>query len=75
MKKIYTLILLLSGLFGKLFSQTTDLLISEYGEGSSGNSKYIELYNGTGSSINLSDYRIWTISNGGSWPEGSITLS
>ncbi|NBL64689.1 choice-of-anchor D domain-containing protein [Flavobacterium sp. NST-5] len=38
--------------------QTTELLISEYGEGSSGNSKYIELYNGTGSNIDLSNYRI-----------------
>jgi hypothetical protein len=46
-----------------------DLFISEYGEGSSGNSKYIEIYNGTGSSITLSNYRIWIISNGGSWPE------
>lgn len=75
MKKFYNLLLLLCFISANTFSQTTDLLISEYGEGSSGNSKYVEIYNGTGSSVNLSNYRIWTISNGGSWPEGSITLS
>ncbi len=63
------------GLFHSVFGQTTDLLISEYGEGSSGNSKYIELYNGTGSSVDLSDYKLWRISNGGNWPEATLNLS
>lgn len=66
-------VLLLVGVKG--WGQTTDLIISEYGEGSSGNSKYIEIYNGTGASVDLSNYRIWTISNGGSWPEATINLS
>ena len=35
--------------------QATDLIISEYVEGSS-NNKYIELYNGTAAAINLADY-------------------
>ncbi|MEJ6685975.1 MAG: lamin tail domain-containing protein [Crocinitomicaceae bacterium] len=48
------------------FSQKSDLLISEYSEGSS-NNKYIELFNGTGSDVDLSSYEVWKISNGGSW--------
>jgi len=38
-----------------MFSQTTDLIISKYGEGSS-NNKFLEIYNGTGSDIDLSTY-------------------
>jgi len=53
---------------------TTDLFISEYIEGSSYN-KAIEIYNGTGLTINLSEYEIWKIENGGSWPERALTLS
>jgi len=49
------LLLLLIPFFG--YSQTTNLLISEYGEGSGGNKKYIEIYNGTGSSIDLANYQ------------------
>jgi len=52
----------------------TELIISEYGEGSS-NNKWVEIYNGTGASVDLSDYEIWLISNGGSWPETTISLS
>ena len=56
------------------YGVATDLFISEYAEGSS-NNKYIEIYNGTGSNINLSNYEIWRIQNGGSWNEGTISLS
>ena len=35
----------------------SDLIISEYVEGSS-NNKYIEIYNGTGASVNLSNYKL-----------------
>ena len=52
----------------------TDLFISEYAEGSSYN-KYIEIYNGTGVTIDLGTYEIWKITNGGSWPESSFILS
>lgn len=56
------------------YGQMTDLIISEYGEGS-GNNKYLEIYNGTGSSVDLSDYEIWRISDGGSWAEMTLSLS
>jgi len=51
-----------------------DLFISEYIEGSSYN-KAIEIYNGTGSSVNLSDYQLELYSNGSDNPTQSLTLS
>ncbi|MBK9597025.1 MAG: lamin tail domain-containing protein [Flavobacteriales bacterium] len=39
-------------------AQATDLIISQYLEGSSGNNKYLELYNGTASAINLTNYQL-----------------
>ena len=56
------------------YGQDTDLFISEYSEGSS-NNKYVEIYNGTGANVNLSNYQLWRISNGGNWPEATISLS
>ncbi|MBT7620211.1 MAG: hypothetical protein HN594_03965, partial [Flavobacteriales bacterium] len=53
---------------------TSDLFISEYGEGS-GYNKYIEIYNPTATSVDLSDYQIWKVTNGGSWPEYTLNLS
>ncbi len=57
-----------------VFSQATDLFISEYIEGSS-NNKYIEIYNGTGASVNLADYQIRIYSNGAGAPSSTIALS
>ncbi len=54
------------------YAQTSDLIISEYIEGSS-NNKALEIYNGTGAAIDLSGYQIWKISNGGSWPENTFS--
>lgn len=48
----------------------TDLFFSEYVEGSSTN-KYLEIYNGTGASVNLSDYRVRLYSNGSTSASGS----
>ena len=46
-------------------TNATDLFISEYVEGSSQN-KYIEIFNGTGNDIDLSDYRLQLFANGSS---------
>jgi hypothetical protein len=43
-----------------------DLFISEYAEGSESN-KYIEIYNGTGSVVDLSSYSVQGTNNGTSW--------
>ena len=44
-------------------TNATDLFISEYIEGSS-NNKYIEIFNGTGSAVDLSDYYLRLFPNG-----------
>ncbi|QUG40563.1 endonuclease [Psychrobacillus sp. INOP01] len=44
-------------------TNATDLIISEYIEGSSDN-KAIEIYNGTGSVVNLGDYKLEQYNNG-----------
>ncbi len=62
-------------IFGKQpIATPTDLFFSEYSEGSSSN-KYIEIYNGTGSSVDLSNYVIMQNSNGGPWDEYTDVLS
>ena len=52
----------------------TDLIISEYVEGSS-NNKYIELFNGTGAAVDLSNYQIKLFSNGAGAATTTTTLS
>lgn len=52
----------------------SDLFISEYIEGSS-NNKAIEIYNGTGSSVDLSAYSVETYTNGGVSAAYNLTLS
>jgi hypothetical protein len=51
-----------------------ELMISEYVEGSS-NNKYIEIYNPTGTGINLNNYRIAIYSNGSATVSGSYNLT
>lgn len=70
--KIFTLLLLLLPFLG--FSQTTDLFISEYGEGTS-NNKYIEIFNGTGASVDLSIYSLKLYNNGTATPNVTLALS
>lgn len=52
-----------------------NLLISEYGEGSGGSKKYVEIYNGTGVPVDLENYQLWRVSNGGAWPEATHPFS
>ncbi|WP_250433253.1 lamin tail domain-containing protein [Hanstruepera flava] len=62
MKKIYFLLftfLTISFSFG----QASDLYFSMYGEGSS-NNKFLEIYNGTGAPVDLSNYSLSSCSNG-----------
>ena len=46
-----------------VIAQDNSLFFSEYAEGSSYN-KYLEIYNGTGSSVDLTNYSISSCSNG-----------
>lgn len=57
------------------YNSCSELIISEYGDPTSGNGKYLEIYNGTPSSISLANYRLWSITNGGTWPENTLNLS
>lgn len=52
------------------YAQTTNLIISEYGEGNGGSKKYIEIFNGTGAAVDLSNYQIWRSTNGAAWTSG-----
>ena len=53
---------------------TSALIISEYIEGSA-NNKAIELYNSGNDTIQLEEYKLLKISNGGFWAEESFDLS
>lgn len=52
----------------------TDLILSEYAEGSS-NNKYLEIYNGTGAAVNLSGYDLAQYNNGSSSVSFTLSLS
>jgi endonuclease I len=52
----------------------SELFISEYIEGLS-NNKYLEIYNGTGSSVNLTGYDVQIFYNGSSSAANTISLS
>jgi hypothetical protein len=65
MKKGLLFILTLMSL--NVFAQMSNLIISEYAEGSGGNKKYIELFNGTGAPVNLGNYQLVKATNGGGY--------
>lgn len=50
------------------------VFISEYLEGSS-DTKALEIYNGSGATIDLANYSIWRIANDGVWPENARDLA
>lgn len=52
----------------------TDLFFSEYIEGSS-NNKAIEIFNGTGHPVDLSDYSVVLFSNGSATPNYTLVMS
>ncbi|HEY0976362.1 MAG TPA: lamin tail domain-containing protein, partial [Flavobacteriales bacterium] len=52
----------------------SDLIISEYVEGSS-NNKYLELFNGTGATVDLSDYQLLLFANGASSASNTVALT
>ncbi|GEL78434.1 thermonuclease family protein [Tenuibacillus multivorans] len=66
---LLTLIFMLLGMTHLSADTHDDLIISEYIEGSSYN-KAIELYNGTGETIDLADYSIVSFTNGASQEPG-----
>ncbi len=58
---------LLAGLVSRQVS-AAPVFISEYVEPSSGNTKVLEIYNGSGAAIDMADYRIGKASNGAPTP-------
>ncbi len=80
--RLFNLVLILGLLFGALGVITqeasaaaiTDLFISEYIEGGSSN-KAIEIFNGTGAPVDLSQYSLQLYSNDSATVSASMTLS
>ena len=54
---------------------SSDLYISEVTDATIGGLSYIEIYNGTGSTINLSNYALQTYSNGSSTTSSVVNLN
>ncbi|MCL9809555.1 T9SS type A sorting domain-containing protein [Flavobacterium luminosum] len=72
MKKIYLLTMLILSTLS--FGQATDLYFSKYGEGSS-NNKFLEIYNGTGAQVDLSNYSVELYANGGTTATNTQTFA
>lgn len=53
----------------------TDLFISEISDATNGSSTLIEIYNGTGATINLADYAIKVFNNGSTSPSSTNMLT
>lgn len=70
---LFKLLMLLLLVSQNSFGQATDLIISEYVE--DGGDKYIEIYNGTGNAVDLSDYALRLYSNGNTSPNANASLS
>ena len=73
MMKSLTMLGLFVLLAGSAMAQTSNLLISEYVEGS-GDNQALEIFNGTADAVLLSNYAIARYPNGASVAAGSVTL-
>ncbi|VXB25441.1 Por secretion system C-terminal sorting domain-containing protein [Flavobacterium sp. 9AF] len=71
MKKLYFLFTLFITFLS--FAQSTDLYFSMYAEGSS-NNKFYEIYNGTGSSVDLGNYSVELYANGATTATNTLTF-
>jgi len=69
-KKTLTTLVLLAAVVA-MFAQAVDLFFSEYVEGAS-NNKAIEIFNGTGNPVDLSNFTVKLASNGGVWSTTNI---
>ncbi len=74
MNKRTLLSLLLLAIVSLMTAQAADLFISEYVEGSS-NNKALEIFNGTGAPVDLSDYTLYIYNNGSSTPHETNLLA
>lgn len=79
MRALFLLLFLITVSFGTVAAQSgcTDLFFSEYVEGSSGNNKCVEIYNPTGSSVDLSAgaYKVQVFANGAASAGSTIALT
>ncbi|GAB1365939.1 hypothetical protein MASR1M36_08100 [Candidatus Cloacimonadaceae bacterium] len=64
----------LSGTATPAPGMAVDLFFSEYIEGSS-NNKVLEIFNGTGGAVDLSDYKVELYANGSTTPGNTLTMS
>ncbi|MDX1773123.1 GEVED domain-containing protein [Oceanihabitans sediminis] len=53
----------------------SDIFISEVTDATSGSSSYVEIYNGTGASIDLADYALKIYNNGNAFSSNTLTLA
>jgi hypothetical protein len=65
---------LMSTLSVRMQATATNLLISEYGEGNS-NNKYLEIFNGTGQQVDLTNYTVKNYANGATAPTNTLALT
>jgi predicted extracellular nuclease len=73
MKKVLLYVVLLFTALITNAQDAEDLFFSEYVEGSS-NNKYLEIFNGTGATVNLSDYQVLLFTNGRTENDPTTTL-
>jgi predicted extracellular nuclease len=81
-KRIFSMVMVFAMVFSSLsfiqpaivYGAASDLFFSEYIEGSS-NNKALEIFNGTGSTVDLSAYSVELYTNGSTTVGNKVTLS